>query len=322
VLRRLLTAAVAVPMLVVLAACSSGPSGASGSSSGGSSPAGTALPTVTGAVGAAPVVTLPHSNPPSGLKTEVLHQGNGPTVAKGDVVAVNYLGEIWKSAKVFDSSFASGRNPVAFPVGTGQLIPGFDTAMLGQKVGSRVLAVVPPDQAYGANGNSQVGIAANDTLVFVVDVLGAQPPGASANGRVAPKAAASLPTVSTRPGKPTITIPHTAAPTKLVVSPVLQGTGPVVQKGDLVIVEYVGEKWADGKTFDSSWTRGAPAGFPIGVGQVVKGWDVGLVGRHVGDRVLLVVPPADGYGASGQPSAGIKGTDTLVFAVDVLGTYH
>ena len=56
----------------------------------------------------------------------------------------------------------------------------------------------------------------------------------------------------------------------------------------------------------------------IGAGQVIKGWDTGLVGQTVGSRVLLVVPPADGYGSAGSAQAGINGTDTLVFVVDIL----
>ena len=55
--------------------------------------------------------------------------------------------------------------------------------------------------------------------------------------------------------------------------------------------------------------------------QLIPGWDKGLVGQHIGSRVLLVIPPADGYGKTGNPQAGIKGTDTLVFVVDVLGAY-
>ena len=56
----------------------------------------------------------------------------------------------------------------------------------------------------------------------------------------------------------------------------------------------------------------------IGEDQVIKGWETGLVGQTVGSRVLLVVPPADGYGTAGDSQAGIKGTDTLVFVVDIL----
>ena len=94
-----------------------------------------------------------------------------------------------------------------------------------------------------------------------------------------------------------------------------------MKKGQLLIAQYEGVIWRNDKVFDSTWKNGTPAGFEIGVGQVVKGWDDGLVGKRVGSQVVLVVPPADGYGKSGSSTAGIKGTDTLVFVVDILGTY-
>jgi peptidylprolyl isomerase len=109
------------------------------------------------------------------------------------------------------------------------------------------------------------------------------------------------------------------APTKLIVQPLLQGSGPAVKKGQTLIAQYVGALYGSGKQFDASWDRGQPATFPIGVGQVIPGWDKALVGQKAGSRVLLVVPPADGYGSSGNPQAGIGGKDTLVFVVDVLG---
>ena len=66
-----------------------------------------------------------------------------------------------------------------------------------------------------------------------------------------------------------------------------------------------------------------PFGFTIGASpsQVIPGWDKGLVGQTVGSRVMLVIPPADGYGKTGSPQAHIKGTDTLVFVVDILGAF-
>ena len=76
--------------------------------------------------------------------------------------------------------------------------------------------------------------------------------------------------------------------------------------------------WDSGKTFDSSWARGTPAEFVIGTGNVIAGWDEGLVGQTVGSQVLLVIPPDKGYGSAGQADVGIKGTDTLVFVVDIL----
>jgi peptidylprolyl isomerase len=77
--------------------------------------------------------------------------------------------------------------------------------------------------------------------------------------------------------------------------------------------------WRTGKEFDSSWSRNQPYATPIGTGSVIAGWDKGLIGQTVGSRVMLVIPPKDGYGSAGQ--GPIKGTDTMVFAVDILGAY-
>jgi len=92
-----------------------------------------------------------------------------------------------------------------------------------------------------------------------------------------------------------------------------------VQPGQTIDVQYTGAIWDTGKVFDSSWKNGQSVRFPIGTGSVIAGWDEGLVGQTVGSQVLLVIPPDKGYGATGQPAAGIKGTDTLVFVVDILG---
>ena len=106
-----------------------------------------------------------------------------------------------------------------------------------------------------------------------------------------------------------------------MVKTLVKGTGPAVAKGQTVVSQYVGAIWRTGKVFDSSWSRGTPFGFTIGAtpSQVITGWDKGLIGQTVGSRVMLVVPPAEGYGKTGSSQAGIKGTDTLVFVVDILG---
>ena len=106
-----------------------------------------------------------------------------------------------------------------------------------------------------------------------------------------------------------------------MVQPLIKGDGPVVESGQTVRVHYTGIVYATGKQFDSSWDRGDPADFVIGQGKVIPGWDKGLVGQTVGSQVLLVIPPADGYGTSGNSQAGISGTDTLVFVVDILDAY-
>ncbi len=284
----------------------------------GASTAATALPTVTGAFGKAATVSLPGPDP-GGYSATVLTRGKGAKVAKGDLLVAHYLGETWRDGKVFDQSYERGQ-PAQFPIGVGQVIPGWDEKLVGQNVGSRVLLVLPPDKGYGSSGNAQAGIQGTDTLVFVVDIVGAFGATSSADGApVAP--VAGLPTVTAKAGeKPAITIPSGAVPSgTLVAQTLLQGTGAPVKKGQTLIAHYVGVVYDTRKQFDASWDRGQPAAFPIGVGQVIPGWDTALVGQKAGTRMLLVIPPADGYGSDGNAQAGIKGTDTLVFVVDILG---
>ncbi len=119
---------------------------------------------------------------------------------------------------------------------------------------------------------------------------------------------------------PKITFPEQKPSSTLGVKVLSEGSGPAVQSGNLLIANYVGQIW-NGKVFDSSFARKQPAGFGIGVGQVISGWDKGLVGKHLGSRVLLVVPPDEGYGKSGSSDGSIKGTDTIVFVVDLLKQY-
>ena len=124
---------------------------------------------------------------------------------------------------------------------------------------------------------------------------------------------------------PALTIPATAAPAALTQQILTRGTGAPVAKDDTLVANYVGQTWVpkDGKAkaFDSSFERGAPAAFVIGAGKVIPGWDKTLIGKTLGSRILVTVPPTDGYGASGQPNAGITGTDTLVFVIDLVADY-
>lgn len=108
-------------------------------------------------------------------------------------------------------------------------------------------------------------------------------------------------------------------PSKKLETKVLKdGTGTVVQAGDVITADYQGQIWRNNDVFDNSYDRGAPARFPIGTGGVIQGWDDGLVGKKLGSRVVLSIPSDKGYQKDGNPQAGIKGTDTLVFVVDLV----
>ena len=105
---------------------------------------------------------------------------------------------------------------------------------------------------------------------------------------------------------------------ELIATTLIKGDGAKVESGQTLTVNYLGQVYDADAPFDESYT-GEPAEFPIGVGQVIVGWDERLVGRTVGSRVILEIPPAKGYGEEGNADAGIKGTDTLFFVVDILG---
>ena len=271
--------------------------------------------TVTGATGERPVITV---NAPFGVKTstvDVINPGKGVKAAKGSTITFDYVLVNGRTGEEIETSF--GDAPVSLVLDPKQAEPTLVKSLIGTPTGSRVLvAIAPKDGLAKAASGSDPTIQKDDTLLFLFDVR--QSLKRAAGAAVAP--VAGLPTVKlAKNGAPTITMPKSDPPTNLVAQPLIKGNGPVVTAGQKINVQYTGALWRDGKVFDSSWKRGESITFPIGTGDVIAGWDEGLVGQTVGSQVLLVVPPDKGYGADGQPQAGIKGTDTMVFVVDVLG---
>ncbi len=313
---RRIAAALIVPLIAAgaLAGC-----GSSSSSSSSGSPNGQI--SVSGKFGQAPNVVIPAQKADSSLAIKTEIKGNGATVQTGDAVLGNFAIYVWSGTKhkLLDSTFTSA--PQVLPAELG--LPGLVKALHGQKAGSRVLAVLPPKYGYGTQGNSQIGISGTDTTVWVVDLIRAFGPTSKASGTNVSNGGGSLPTVSNpATGAPAITIPKASPPSKLIVKTLIKGTGPKLADGQTVVAQVVGTNWRTKKVFYSTWPSasapsGAPFSFVLG-GQVIPGWNRGLVGIPSGSRVMLVVPPADGYGTKGDTSAGIKGTDTLVFVVDIL----
>lgn len=192
--------------------------------------------------------------------------------------------------------------------------PGLIRALNCSRTGDRVVAVIPPKDAFGKNGNPDAGIGPKDSLLFVIDVAVVT---RATGADQAPEA--GLPPVElAKDGAPKITIPQAEPPADLKVSTLKKGSGTVVAAGDTVAVEYTGVIWKSGKEFDSSWKTTGPASFATD--KVVPGFGSALVGQTVGSQVLAVIPPAQGYGPAGNDQAGITGKDTLVFVVDILAT--
>lgn len=115
---------------------------------------------------------------------------------------------------------------------------------------------------------------------------------------------------------PTVVVPTTPPPTSLEISNLIPGSGAAAKAGDTLKVQYVLATYSTHKVIQSSWTA-QPFSFKLGAGQVIPGWDQGMVGMRVGGRRELIIPPVLGYGAN-SPGAGISKNDTLVFVVDLL----
>ena len=315
-MRRFL-ALIAIALLggAVLAGCgSSSKSSTSSSSSAGANSAVTA----TGTFGKAPTVSIPKAKPGAKLEVKTLIRGTGSTLTKADAMAANFVLYFWSgtTSSLKANTFTSSPTVIG-----GTMLPGLETALIGQKVGSRVLAVIPPADGYGTTGNSQLGITATTTLVFVIDVLKSYSDTAAATGTQVSNGGGDLPTVSAKAASaPTLAFSSTKPPSGLVAKTLIKGSGPKVVKGEFVIAQYTGYIWRTKSVFGSSWSSGSPFGFVIGASpeQVIPGWDKGLEGQTVGSRVILSIPPAEGYGSAGNSDAGIKGTDSLVFVVDIV----
>jgi peptidylprolyl isomerase len=117
--------------------------------------------------------------------------------------------------------------------------------------------------------------------------------------------------------KPEVDFPGGEPPTELEISDIWEGDGSVAKAGDTVQVHYVGVAFSTGEEFDTSWSRGAPLEFRLGVGQVIAGWDQGVQGMRVGGRRQLIIPPALAYGDRGAGRSIAPG-ETLIFVCDLV----
>jgi peptidylprolyl isomerase len=125
---------------------------------------------VTGALGTKPkiVITPINATPPAKLEIKDLAKGHGKKAKAGDTVTVQYDGVLYENGTEFDASW-NRHQPFSFPLGAGQVIPGWDKGVAGMKVGGRRVLTIPPDLGYGPQGSGP--IPPNSTLVFVVDML-------------------------------------------------------------------------------------------------------------------------------------------------------
>jgi peptidylprolyl isomerase len=238
-------------------------------------------------------------NTASGLQYTEIVAGTGAAPNPGDIVSVDYTGTLTNGV-VFDSSYKRGQ-PLQFPLGQGQVIKGWDEGIALMKTGGKARLTIPPSLGYGAKGAGNV-IPPNATLIFDVELVGVSAGAPAAPTKVAPTKVNDADYVTTASG--------------LKYYDFVAGNGASPQKGQQVVVHYTG--WLlNGAKFDSSLDRSEPFPFTIGVGQVIPGWDEGVMSMKVGGKRQLVIPPNLGYGNQGA-GAVIPPNATLVFEVELL----
>lgn len=311
--RKISALLVAACVLPALAACSGSP--ADGCEAPFESGDASSVVTATGEIGTYPEVDFP--TPVVAQKTELstLVTGEGKRLVEGQPALVEVA--IFNGSNgegLQRSGFEGEKSGVLLTVGSDALPPITD-ALECATVGSRLIVTGTADDTHGGEAIPDAGVAAGDSYVFVVDVLDSFLPKADGTNRAGNN---GDPTVVLAPdGTPGISVPSTEAPEDLVVSVLKEGDGDEIEDGDFAVLHYTGVLWGSGEVFDSSWEKSQAAVMQIAEGAVVPGFRDGLLGQKAGSQVLIVIPPAQGYGE--QASAQVPAGSTLVFVVDVLG---
>ena len=269
---------------------------------------------VTGDLGKLPTVKIPAPWGIDKTQSKTLIQGTGDAVTATSMIEVNYWGANGYTGKVFDESFSANK-PISYAVSG--FISGFQTGVIGQKVGSRVLIGITGPDGYDSNGgNSNIGIEVGDCLVFLVDIISVSATGPTGTAVTPP---AGLPTVSSDLKAPIITIDTKATPpSALTVQPLIKGAGKAVTAASPVRVAYAEYAWSTGQLVKQTYGYSPLDG---ALSATIPGWQAGLVGQTVGSRVLLIVPPAQAY-PSGTPRIDVKTGETMVYVVDILFSYE
>lgn len=267
---------------------------------------------VTGGFGKQPKISVKTPFTIDKTRVDVLSAGKGRKALADGWVSVDYHGVNGRTGEVFDSSFTRGA-PASFSLA--RVVTGFKTGLTGQAVGSRVLIAMPGSDGYDASGGSADGsIQVGDTLIFVVDILDAsvaQPTGKT----VTPPS--GLPTVTGGAAdSPTVTIPSGSAPSSMSATVLIEGDGAKVTKKSTIVARYVGYSWKTGKLIDDQFATVSEGE----LSSTIPGWQTGLVGKRAGSRVLLVLPPKDGF-PQGSNNPPVEAGDTVVYVVDVLFAY-
>jgi FKBP-type peptidyl-prolyl cis-trans isomerase len=303
-LTRNLTPVVIVGALLLSACGSDGDS--SSSDTGADTVADTASSEPTGSVEEVPTPTNPDKPEvaipdeiPTELVVTVLEEGEGPAAAAGDTVIVDYVGVRSSDGVEFDNSY-DRFEPFPVVLGSGSVIPGWDSGLVGAQAGARIQLDIPSDLAYGAESRSEI-IGENEALTFVIDVRSV----------IAASDPADEPTEAG--------VPASVGATEVSTVDIVEGTGAVVEADQTAVIHLVLFRGDNLVAIDSTWDA-EPIQVPMSEGTF-PGLLEGLEGMKVGGRRAIVIPPDQGFGAEGNPQMGLPANTDVVMVVDLIGAY-
>lgn len=230
----------------------------------------------------------------AGLQVDDTEIGSGDPAQRDDILTIHFTGYL-SDGEVFESTYDYD-NPIDVVVGAGQLpIRGWDEGMLGMREGGKRTLTIPSELAAGEHGMGEF-IPPNEDLTMEIELLN----------------------ISTPPEQweyPEDELETTESGLQYYIHE--EGSGDPPSEGDAVTVHYTGFLKEDGTYFDSSVMRDDPFEFPVGTGQVIEGWDEGVLMMREGEKRTLIIPPELGYGASGAGQS-IPPNATLVFDIEML----
>jgi peptidylprolyl isomerase len=279
------------------------------------------LVSATGDLGSAPTVDFPTPLKTDSTERAVLIAGDGERTVSGQRMSIELSVYNGTTGELVEESTYEPNQAAPITLND-QALTGLRLGLTCAQAGSRVAIVVSPDDGFGPqDGNPQLGVAATDSLVFVIDVMKTYLTRATGANQAPEPGLPSV--VLNEDGRPGITIPAGDVPTDLEVGVLKKGTGAKVEEGQVATLHYTGVIWSDEETiFDSTWENGAPAPLlavdgSTTEGGIIPGFATALIGQTVGSQIVAVIPPELGYGASA--SGTIPANSTLIFVVDILG---
>jgi len=246
-----------------------------------------------------PLLAAPSAIPTELIITDIV-EGTGRAVSEGDTVWVDYTGVRSADGLEFDNSYQRGE-PIAFTVGIGSVIDGWDTGLIGAKAGGQRRLDIPADMAYGDNPPGGV-IEAGDALTFMLEIRAV----------VATSTSDDIPEIDTAAYPPT---------EDLELTDLSIGEGAVVQVGDSAILHLLIGNADSGDILFETWSEGQPTLIQVVEGYSIPGLYEGLQGMAVGGTRAMSVPAELAFGDEGITDLGLAGGTPILLVVELVGTY-